>query len=441
MLFLENVLGKVEEAPAPRKKTTVFLQEGISAESLSHLQDITFLSEAYFERSPQLIRCEKLLDQVVSQCKATKTFAGSSKFFDQIEEVESILAKLFNFKRFMLHVGVDGIAYTFPPFELQDDDSDAMEIEKGPNSYRYKKPYVDCVVNVDNTLFSLADNGAQILGVILHEIGHNFYKQDRAFFLWRWLLKVFYMFHYNGFVKKYQNARKDRPDLEKSDGIIAKIYRWWIGLLTADNNRRAEQVCEGKFNAFVQAIYNPIGLLGTIVAKVSGAITAGFNLLLGNFNIDGYANEKFADDFATLHGYGAEAQQLLMKFHVPTDKDAYASIQRAGEYFCTLVMFDVHLLDVHPQMYTRIVGAEERLLKEKANEKNPRILKAIDEDLAKVRAAKAKFEKYKSEKKVLDISFMDKLKDSRVKGDRVEEIDNAFDVSSKDSSDAAPVTA
>lgn len=405
-----------------KKIETNSLQESLIGEQYEVIGGL--LNEKYFGKLPPLLEAEKLFDSVVNDVRVLKKMPNETEVYAKIEKVEEILKNLFNFSEVVIDTGhfSTGLAFTIPNNTVLDY---IYETEVTENGYRYKKPYFPCVIRLDSDIFSLAENGAEVLGVVLHEIGHNFYYMPllgRSVYSMYIIQAV--LFKYTLYVKNKVQFSVMRPllkILEDSTGFLGKSYDW-LNTLFSNISMRKDNLQFRKFINFIVMFYNPLQATARIIIAAAEGVL-GLFVTAGT----GYSNEKFADEFATVYGYGADMNKFLLRYNVPEGDKENNVFQAIGETAATALMVPILLVDVHPSIGYRLTIAEQRLKKELTNTTNPKYKKLIQLDIIKVQTAKKSFDRYAKEKKILDIEFLDKyIKDpvfNRGK-DNIEEFDN-----------------
>ena len=361
------------------------------------------LNESYFGKDDDLIKCEKYLDEIVQSMKDLKLPSNVANR-ERLSNVEEILKRKFNFSDVVLDTGAftTGLAYTVPNYSILDY---AYETETGAEGYRYKKAYFPCVIRVDKDLFSMAENGAEVLGVILHEIGHNFYYMP----LLGRMVNTLFMIH--TILYKYQMYLKNKIQftilkplkefLESKVGFISDMYNFLETFFSWLSYRKDSYAFSKLFKLFLILIA-PVNYAFNLVSSVIHGLVS--LVLTGG---TGYTNEKFADDFATAYGYGADMNKLLLRLHVPIDNDEVSFVQTCGEIGSTLLTLPQQAVGVHPSIGARISNAERRLKQEMGKTSNPKMKRIIQADLDKVIKAKKRFMELVKSKKILDTSGID----------------------------------
>lgn len=267
-----------------------------------HSDVYEIVDEAYYGKHNNLKKCEKLLDGMIADLKDANDNAFFYDKYDinedpRVHEVEMLLEDTFNLKSFDLSFYVRGnmsynawtIPTTIPIFN-----KDKGE-KYGVKSSNYK---LNC--HVDTMMLTLGDfTGGELLAIILHEIGHNF--DTSIFFI-------------------LSNFTFNIADVLLSIVISLTPLKRWIGKIQTFIDKFSTMI----FSEFpvVRSIYiTYVNIINSV--KRFYYTFANIPVILNNpqiylnalnpRNIFGYGNEKFADSFATAHGYGKELISGLNK--------------------------------------------------------------------------------------------------------------------------------
>lgn len=387
MLFVEN----------QTKSLTESLVDGApSFEVISG----AYLNEAYFGKSSKLVECEKILDELVRKQKtgALKSSVNHANNQDAINKLEKLLSDQFNCNLSLDIWGTHplGVAFTIPPlFGLELLSTiNKQKVLKGETSYVLAER-ASVYVQVSSAIFNRVESGAEVLSVILHEIGHNFYQASYLGKVVAFVFTLSYFFQWlilwlNG---KVINALK--VSISKIPGIssIYDIYDWMLS--------------DGDFAIIVEKINNLtlVTILNKIIVSIALHIPSVIKELLTTAG-DGYVNEKFADDFATLHGY-PEVGMALTNYTAPKT----AGDLNILNLISCIVMIPIELVDVHPSIGTRVTQAittlERALAEAKASKASPAVISKISNDLKLARAGKARFDEAVKKGHIIDTSVLD----------------------------------
>lgn len=383
------------------------------------------LSEAYFGKHPDLIKCEEHLEKI--RLEALAGFNGAHanvtpSMIKEIREVEKILGKLFGFKEAILELRAMGYANAYTiltRFNIDDIVKDLTKKNKRINDGKTIKFTADsnktlyCVCGLE--MFTLAGlTAGEYLAVILHEIGHNFYYDDRE-------LSVAYRLTSGIFIMKSillelmndKGKLKDKlltaqaltsyiPGGDKLRIAAANFIRENKSLAELDlalNNLKGAGIAMVSIFAPFFYIYEHIKYFSKYMAGIVTKAAMSFASLpmfaLAMFtNGDGYQNEKFADNFATSFGYGQEIIAGQKKFDIgrttagsdmkyPTKGTtaAFQLLTLPTDIINTTSKIVGFLGYVHPNSITRCKDQLKYLKAHEKSIKDPRMKKLLLEDI------------------------------------------------------------
>ena len=260
------------------------------------------VNEVYYGKNNNLKKCEKLLDEVIIDLKDANENAFFNDKYDinedpRIHEVEILLEDTFNLKSFDLSFYIRrnkayyawSIPTTIPIFNK--DKNEKYNVK----SSNYK---LNC--HVDTMMLILGDfTGGELLAIILHEIGHNF--DTSIFFI-------------------LSNFTLNIMDILLSIVVGLTPLKKWIGKIQTFIDKFSTMI----FNEFpvIRSVYITYANIIISLKEIYYTFT-NIPFILKNphiylnalnpCNIFGYGNEKFADSFATAHGYGKELISALNK--------------------------------------------------------------------------------------------------------------------------------
>lgn len=448
------------------------------------------LCEKMFAKGPKMLRAEQICNEIRDLAVKEKVSSKGKAIYTLKTELEGIFEELFNFFDVTISIPDISIAETAANFRDRDLARNILLLSQqnavtfpgnatvldqlnpvvmGAESYRFKYKIPTAYLRITMTMIRAMDNGRQMLGVLLHEIGHNFYYSNlvvNAVRTYRIVgqLKVFFDFckelasgNLNGaltfrekilsvvgliqnavpqsFAKYYLSLYSKLTDNEVVSDFVQfltesksmPIFREMEKLL-ADF---ADIMSSSGINWVLRMIKfrNSIHNIIEMISLVRNHATRGVSIILNVFFPflasaeeamdfgDSYVNEKFADDFATVHGYGADCTQFLLKMEVRgTFADTFGK-DSGMEAFDTVVglatavgSFHSVSADVHPQVISRINSVKARLIKEKQTA-GPKEKKALEEQLRTIETVIESSEAAVKAGQIIDMSWIDSLKD------------------------------
>lgn len=367
-----------------------------------------FLNEAYQGKPKKLIEIEKKLDSVCQYFKFNDSKATIDDTNIILAQIEKEFADLFGFSNVFLTIaGRPKIidfwdynsksfnfgnprtiyrilentqtvnAYTIIPFtalhSINLANTNSIILKDGV--YRYKEPLPVLYIAVYQELFRKL-TGGQVLSVILHEVGHNFYQ-------YRTTLGNLYNVYRAGYGLLalassiiYDYAASEvlyrLPILsfvtKIIDGVAAVISK---GIELVMSNEVGETIME--FNILVNRVASLRFVLGSKL---------GYNLKrLALVHIrEGHSQEKFADEFASMLGYATESSeaQVIMSGYDLEKKAKNKNIVYSVMHSINITI-EAMLAQFgpHPDSFNRINNNIKYLEKEKSNAKSEKLKKMI----------------------------------------------------------------
>jgi len=380
------------------------------------MNESVLLQESYFGKDSVLLDCEECI-------KKMKEAIVSGKNPNSISEkttFESLIAKKFNCEKIYLSILADesGLnAYTVPFFyeknrsykdeffELVSDSGGVrFKYATGKTLYIYINTYTIRNYSIDN-----------IMAILLHEVGHNFFFmkeqiQNRRSKLFTefvlYILKILDSYNYNPAIVSEAVKILINEGLAYKKGIQVSSYEATKKFLSD----KAFDIVNGKYKSNHTGIGKAFYTLSTVVGKTLGAAfnliysityTLFFPLLV---NASAYKNlentskkrqdygaEKFCDNFAASYGYGKGIVDTFNKsgnFSYSKKIASKIPIVRILEYYSdTIFYFVMYMNDPHPTHQKRVTFTLEKLKYElEQNRKNmsPKQVEELENDIADI---------------------------------------------------------
>ena len=377
-----------------------------------------FLNEAYQGKPKKLIEIEKKLDIICQYFKFNGSKASVNDVNIIISQIEKDIGQLFGFTNVFLNIGgrpnlqtifqkeysssktdfrytkiyrilenTQAVnAYTMIPLAMLSNSlfnpNNSIVLEN--NIYRYKEPISVMYIVVYQELFRQF-SGGEVLSVILHEIGHNFYQFrttiGNCFNTYISVFQLLYLIDY--LVKDYLLGELIYriPVLnfitKSLDAIAAAVHK--ILKLIFDNEL-GSTIAE--VNTLINLLQSFSDFLMSLT-NISSLKNKGLRLVLGNVT-ERHSQEKFADEFVSMLGYSVELSKSF------TSMDGYDSEQK--EKNKNLVYGFAHtinntiyaiysLFGPHPAMESRIENSIKYLEKQKSQAKSVKLKQMIQLDI------------------------------------------------------------
>ena len=370
--------------------------------------DNMVLNEAYFGKTKGVLKIEKALGALRRKYMG-QYFSKDINLDPGIDDICRAIEDAFGFGLVQFEVCIEaGInAFTMPIGTSVDArGSKYMEVDT-TNGYRYnKQANFAALLYITSGLFlNEAFTDAEITAIMLHEIGHNFTTSAIDYngnlnVLNNVLVGLYTFGVYT--VASTNVVKRASINLNnymaKTFRRLAEVYNSFKSVIGTWSYIIAEYL---KFGEFVNGITMPFSTMVTTIASNVWSITMRYALFPTRF-LTGYDDERFADSFATMYGYGPEMQTALEKLHdrkysvYAMDKFISESplIANYIDLFKLPVLFIIYAFDEHPELPARMKNACTQIEYDLKNHHFRPAMKArIKHDLKVMQANLAKYEK------------------------------------------------
>ena len=331
------------------------------------------LHEVYFGKGP-IAPLQKQLNKLRAKL-ANKPVSANTNLDPEVLKFNRLAEQIFGFKTFALYIQPNHLpnAYAFPVETYFHDPDEKKAIYKSlvasSSGFKYDEAFahVSLVIAIHSGLldnFNYTDE--EIMGVILHEIGHGFFSAvtDPNCAYTRWVLYVNLLSSVMEFVK---------DKIKKGKLLVQEIIDKEISSLK-------------QFTSKFEDVFRAPSLRKVFSES---SFTAFRNLNPLRFS---YTNEKFADTFAATYGYGAECQSCVVKLTQDIYHQAFGEpinypkiIEILGA--ATLVLLELWtylemVQEEHPGQLARIKTNIEYIKKELSKDSiDPKIKRQLLDDL------------------------------------------------------------
>ena len=368
-----------------------------------------FVNEAYFGKTVNLVKLEKCIGELRAEYTLKKNYTATP----EMKRIEQCIKDQFGFEYVNLNIIPQNIpnAFTYTlgiRFDIiKEDKLRKMVIANQKDGYRFKEGngFVLIVAIYGGVLANKNFTDAEIVAILLHEIGHNFadviskdIRLANYQFYQNWFEIVLLRALFNlGFTlpediaftitnnNDYQEKEKQK---EKPVGAVKSFFQYISGRLSD---------LEFNTKVFKSRIIN--GIIGSIYGQ--NALDSRANSTVGSKRIlttPGRQNEVIADKFAAIYGYGSEQVTALSKMTLDTypAEDILAKLPFGNmllKYDAELGK-DYHKYDVHPNIVQRantMIQSLEFELKKK--DLDPEMRKIIQKQIKEMQDCKAAFMK------------------------------------------------
>lgn len=375
-------------------------------ESQNNLQAI---NEVYFGKTKEILAIEKQLDLVRNKYMnryLTNVFVNNDQ---DLLKLNRMIEDYFGFGCFSLNIINEPIVngFTMPidnRIGLKNQISKKyLIVDKGTFKFNKSADYTCMVYIYSGVMFNPAFTTGEVMAMILHEIGHNFYSALNneyngimtnvyiySVFILRLLISIKdpllgiknILYSSDLIVKTKENIKKY---LRENDSITQKI----IDTVVWAKNI-VEQVKGLKFKLLD---LGSLGILPMIYTAINTAkCLLPIELLITGFVLKrGYAFERTADNFATMYGYGPDAISFFNKASSKNINQAslieniYMKIPIISNIYAintNLTYMIMSCVDEHPVGISRCSDQLNMLKKElEKSDIDPKMKKTIQEDI------------------------------------------------------------
>lgn len=327
------------------------------------------LNEVYFGKKP-IIPLQKQLSALRKKL-ANKPVTSKTNLDPEILKFNRLTENVFGFKTFALYIQPNNIpnAYAFPVdvfYSPKEKQLIFNSLATSPTGFKYSEAFtqVSLVIAVHSGLLnndSFTDE--EIMACILHEIGHGFFiavtDQDQ----------------------RYSLARKFTD-------ILNSIFSFVT-----------DKLHKGK-SFTMDAVQNELSSMsGTIddVKKVLKTISPRLFKESMHDNLYGsmlqYTNEKFADTFAAMYGYGEEVHSMVTKIHkyVYDNSQGVKTVPKIVEIMSVfnllikdMIALMLDIKDSHPAVLARMQTTVDYIKRELGKDSiDPKVKNELLKELAK----------------------------------------------------------
>lgn len=360
------------------------------------------INEVYFGKTPEILAIEKQLD------KFRNKYMTEIKFFAEYNSSDSDLLKFnrmiedyFGFEAFSLsihHKLFSISAGTVPVYYNYDVTNMNKYLITTKNGFKFDKKakYTLYIIITTNVIFNPEITSGEILAALLHEIGHNFYIAiHKSGFIFSKITTIYnyimYSFIKDNIFGNVYNIIKDtnlfKLTVFKLSNYLKRNTSFWAWI--EDYIRLYFDVSDD-INDIYQNFIKTITLGFSQYKKIPKFI---YNKLLNPLTYINskysYDNERFADNFATMYGYGPELASGIEKINSVQYNIGFAKIISEIpilNYIYSINIFAsisvMLLFDEHPSLLSRFTDQVKLLEREiKKNDIDPKMKKSMQNDI------------------------------------------------------------
>lgn len=366
------------------------------------------VTEAYFGKSETLLEIEKQIG-IIRRSGAVNKFKDINKS-KEVQQLNRLFEKQFGMDIFSLHVEKSNTinAYTIPinrriDVALRSNISKKV-IATQAEGYRFKPDNNLCIICYIYTglLMHPDITDAEIVAVILHELGHNFadaiYKEINT------ANKQFASQYLSFIIMKCLYEILMTLGAAAPIAIPKAIYDYRNNTNSV-NKKKEQKHKENKFSGFITGIKATMSDFSNTISEIFRRIFD-TNLILVNKKVlkgtgrDKYVkkslnriNEIIADKFAGIYGYGPEQASCLLKMNqIQTKAEEFMSgipwLDKFNKAYNDAIK-DLYKFDCHPHVMQRLNEEIKTLEYELAkSDLDPRLVKDMQNQINQLKKLK-----------------------------------------------------
>lgn len=385
------------------------------------------LNEVYFEEGLEIKNMLKLI-KTIREPLFDKKILNTDIYFDKISSSKDVISlnraieNFFGFKTFALKIvkSDEWNAWTVPisgKLDIGYRDG-AKYIKKTNNGFKFTGGDYNVVVNITSALLCEKKfNERDIMAILLHEIGHNFsFAIDNMGGLFGTMIKASntcsLILDYINIWIYDEKSRNTMNDIyyNNKDNNLSKL---------ADHLNKKDDLMINLASIFMKPAAFIFSIVLHVIVFNFSLFTLLYKLTLGRINpIDlmielyGYNDEKVADNFAVIYGFGPESAKFEEKVYTMNMKEMSERTFYTKLLYIIIYPFYIAQLahDPHPKYILRILDQLKILNNELEKEDiDPKMKTQIKNDIKNIQSELNKLLK-SMDKYDTDISsYYDKL--------------------------------
>lgn len=387
------------------------------------IEEFGLLDEAaYYGRNKKLIECEKQLQIIIDETHKSPNNFYNSKSAAAFEKLESLFSEIFGFENVYIN---DSVLITFLNTSTMNFNSSGYTItgiyvfRNGKYATKFGHEVTTIKIDNNHSTVKLKDGrgyncriciGAsnfsyqgensltarEILAILLHEIGHNFYRAPIRESLGE-INKMFQMM-----TLKEISAMQYVIQYGIDNVSVAALFGFMVYIDTLPGMKQSIGLMNkalGTIQSQLHMFDVPIKMIMTWVN-----ITLRFEFILANMlnpfravsGILNYDKEKYADAFSAAYGYATDLSTGLRKieahqYHISNNSKAINDIMGILYSFQKLALLPLYAFDSHPSNSARQRNVIQYMKEVEAQKLPPNIRKEFEQELARVENDRANF--------------------------------------------------
>lgn len=329
------------------------------------------LNEVYFGKGNGLIKAEEVLGKY--RAKYLNSYRNPKCLSDpDLDKYCSIMEDEFGFGCFVMDIElVEATNAGTIPISRAIDISPQFRLKKNliadETGYKYNKKadyYYYMIMNA-GLIFNPDLTTEEVQAIIMHEIGHNFYTVTNSWGLYTsdafYLSDIISAILANIMSGRIDNAIKTIISVGSATNVARKIN---VSISDLVEKSPALSAVYGFYSAIHGAVSDLQMNIGVVLQWIFGFQTLPTrvisNIIRYFANPTGYANEKFADNFATMYGYGPSLisgmeKMEAMGFNITLNKmvSNNAILKSINYFYAAPISMISGIFDEHPQFIER----------------------------------------------------------------------------------------
>lgn len=365
------------------------------------------INEVYFGKTPEILAMEKQLhkfrNKYMDLLNPIKKFSVNSD--EDLLKFNRMVEDYFGFGVFSLYIIDIKICNAFTlalPTHI-DTINMSSNFIVNKNTFKFnKQANYSCLVAIfSGIIFNSNYTTSEVMALILHEIGHNFFTVlDNKYSvlakfkilvliiqaLFNFLLPSIFIYAIAGSEKIKNIILKTSRFLRMNKNILSFIEDCFLlsinfGINLSNDITSISNILLLGFNKYLYMVPN-------ITTKLLNPFTYIFGRTL-------YNDERVADNFSTIYGYGAELSSAVNKFDSiefnsnNSIKKLFSNVPILSNIYCfnsDIVSIILGLFDEHPIALSRANDQLKLLEREiKKEDLDPKMRKALENDIKKLK--------------------------------------------------------
>ena len=378
--------------------------------------DNRIIDEVYFGKTPELLAIEKQLHIFRNKYMGSYIVNIGANSDPDLIKFDRMMEDYFGFGCFTMKIMNQPIVngFTYPIDYRFDVSKSSRDLIANKNGFKYKKEYDYALLmySYSGIMFNDKFSDGEVMAMILHEIGHNFNsalnsKQACMINLMTTISAIFDILmalsgNVNAAKQLVTNTNSWRKYADRlgrkwrEDGIFyTKIYDIIQDALSI------KRTLNLTFSDLIRVLTGGVGtLMIGLLQTAQKIVRIALDPLQMVFIPTSYRNERIADNFATMYGYGPEEVSLMAKFNEEEIESPRIIMDTVNKIpvlstlihlneFPALLLFGV--LNEHPTEMARCLDQLELLRREvQKDDLDPKMKKYI---LADIKACEKQLDK------------------------------------------------